>query len=180
MIFEEQIGKSYQIFKPGSSKSIFQMSSIYKGAYKTNHSLNSKEWKSQSSLEWLFGSIKKIDISIYQEWNHLFLSILVKFQTVKSELFLCKEWNCNLFKVKFSIFSQSVPSVQSLSIEVCLNLINIKENHPKGIVLTEHCEKIENFTLKKKKLNFTLCRVKIHSLQFEILPVWRKISDFHS
>ena len=40
------------------------------------------------------------------------------------------------------------------------------------------CEMIENFTLKGFK--FTLCRVKIHSLQFEILLVWRKISDFHS
>ena len=32
-------------------------------------SLNSKEWKGQSSLEWLLGSIEKIDISIYKEWK---------------------------------------------------------------------------------------------------------------
>ena len=31
-IWEAYIGISYQIFKPGSSKNIFQMSSIYKGA----------------------------------------------------------------------------------------------------------------------------------------------------
>ena len=33
--------------------------------------LNSKDWKSQPSLECLFGSIEKIDISIYQEWKSL-------------------------------------------------------------------------------------------------------------
>ena len=51
-------------------------------------SVHSKEWKSQSSLEWLFGSIKKIDISIYQQWNSL-----IFLQTSQIEFSPCKEWN---------------------------------------------------------------------------------------
>ena len=62
--------------------------------------------------------------------------------------------------------------------KACLNLINIKENHSKWIVLREHSVKRLKFSLCKG-WNFTLCREKIHSLPFEILLVWRK-SNFHS
>ena len=41
---------------------LFSSVDYYKSVVYVAYSLNSKEWKGQSSLEWLFGSIKKIDI----------------------------------------------------------------------------------------------------------------------
>ena len=107
------------------------------------NSINSKEWKSQTSLEWLFGWIEKIDISIYQEWKSL-----IFLHTSKISNF--KEWSFTLQRVKFQSFKSenfnlfiecSSVGLQSLSIEVCLNLINIKANHSKRIVLREHSMK---------------------------------------
>ena len=62
--------------------------------YSSISTLNSKEWK----IQWLLGSIEKIDIAIYTESeNHLFSSIRVKFQTVKSEFSIFLEWNFQFF-----------------------------------------------------------------------------------
>ena len=83
--------------------------------------------------------------------------------TMSKNHLLCVKYQTFIFFLtgKFSEFSQTVLSAQSLMIEVCLNIINIKENHSKETVLSEHCEKIENFTLKKAEIS---CRVKENSL----------------
>ena len=55
--------------------------------------LNSKEWESQSCLEWLFGSMEKIAISIYlKSKNHLHYT---------SKISNCKEWILTLQRVSF-------------------------------------------------------------------------------
>ena len=116
---------------------------------KTVKVINSKEWKSQSSLQWFFGSIEKIDISIYmyQEWK-----LLIFLHT--SKISNCKEWIFTLQRVKF----QSVQSeIFNLFTECSISLdwSVFKFNKHKWESPERNCtegtlyEKIENFTLKR-------------------------------
>ena len=128
-----------------------------------SYSLNSKEWESQSSLEGLFGSIKKIDTSIYQEWkslNFLHMSIISNF----------KEWIFTLQRVKFQSFHTVFPQYNLFQLKFKFNK-HKRESLERDCTEGTLCERIENFTLKNWYF---------HSLQFEISLVWGKISDFHS
>ena len=79
------------------------------------YSLNSKQWKSQPSLEWLFGSIEKIDISIYKEWKSLIFCHTSKISN-------CKEWSFTLQRVKFQSFKSEIVN---LFIECSLSTISL-------------------------------------------------------
>ena len=141
-----------------------------------------KSEKSQFSLEWLLRSIEKIDISIYQDRVKI-----TYFQFLHtSKISNWKEWIFTLQRVKFQSFQSEM---FNLFTKCSLSTISLDWN---VFVFYKHKreslerDSTEGTLVKRLKTslwndwNVTLCRVKMYSLHFEILLVWRKIDEFHS